>query len=93
MRKKTLKGWEKSGLELKEYLGPAPCEIDEALSLYIVETTPPEFLQNSEEFGFIGQCGEADDIIDGIYYHMTVKSIGNKDYYLGILPSFTPNND
>lgn len=91
MKKKTLKGWNKSGLDLRDYLGLSPCEIDEALCLDILETTPPEFIQNSD-YGFIGQQGEPIDTVDGIYYHMTVRTIGDKNYYLGIMPSFSPQN-
>jgi len=92
MTKKTLKGWEKSGIDLKEYLGLAPCEIDEPLLLDILETVPAEFSHNTE-YGYVGQGGEPEDKIDGFYYHMSVRSIGDKCYYLGILPSFNSNND
>lgn len=43
MPKKTLKGWEKSDLDLDKYL-TEPCEIDEDLSLYIGECVPPQYL-------------------------------------------------
>jgi len=87
MAKKTLKGWGKSNLELDKYLGLAPCEIDEPLFLNILEEVSSEFIHNTK-YGYAGQGGEASDKIDGIYYHMSVRSVGNKCYYLGILPSF-----
>ncbi len=87
MRKKTLKGWEKSNVDMSEYLGLDPCEIDEALANDILETVASEFTHNTE-YGYVGQGGEPEDKIDGIYYHMTVRMVGDKHYYLGILPSF-----
>lgn len=38
--------------------------------------------------GKVGQAGEATDKKDGVYYHETVMTVGDKYYYLGVLPAF-----
>jgi hypothetical protein len=87
MKKKTYKGWEKSGIDLGEYL-TEPCEINEELYLYIVECTHPEYSWD----GLI-QGGDPVDSIEGddfdkIYTFMTVFTDRGKYFYLGILPEF-----
>ena len=82
MRKKTFKSWEKSNINLDEFL-TEPCEIDERLSNYLGECTCPKYC--SPKFT---QSGEPEYHDDGISFHMTVSRINNKYFYLGILPEF-----
>lgn len=79
---KTKKEWNKSGLDLTEYLDE-PCEINEELFNYILECTAPQYL----DYG-LGQTGEAEKHEDGVGYYMTVSFVNNKHFYLGILPEF-----
>lgn len=85
---KTLKGWEKSNLDLDEYLGPGPCRINEELSSYIGECVPPKY--TSEEFTQGGDPHDHETSEDGdfIGYYMTVKHVEGKYFYLGVLPEF-----
>jgi len=91
MAKKTLKGWEKSNVDLDKYL-TEPCEIDEALSLYIGEVVPPHYLgvnNGLTQGGDAVKSEEAEDCDDeDIYYYMTTLHISGKHFYLGILPEF-----
>lgn len=53
---KTRKGWNKSNLDLKDYL-PEPCRIDEELHNYLGEIVAPKYcgqglIQYSVVFGF-----------------------------------------
>lgn len=85
MKKKTLKGWNKSNLNLDEYL-TEPCEIDE--ELYLGKYVPPQY------WGYIfTQCGEVQkhQYSEGnklIAYFMSASKVKNKYFYLGILPEF-----
>src|SRR6185295_5941812 len=56
--KKTLKIWNVLNVDLDDYLGLEPVEIDEELYLYLLEITPCESLFNSQ-YGYVGQTGEA----------------------------------
>lgn len=87
MPKKTLKGWEKSDLDLDKYL-TEPCEIDEDLSLYIGECVPPQYLGGGLTQG--GDCERHEDSEDGepIGYYMTTRIVNGRHFYLGILPEF-----
>ncbi len=87
MAKKTLKGWEKSNVNLDKYL-TEPCEIDEELSLYIGECVPPEYLGGGLTQG--GDCEKHELSEKGkkIGYYMTTSIVNNKYFYLGILPEF-----
>ncbi len=80
---KTRKGWEKSGLGLKEYLQD-PCRIDEELHNYLGEVVAPQYCYD----GLI-QTGEA-SLSDefGVSRYMTSIFINGKYFYLGILPEF-----
>lgn len=79
---KTYKKWEKSNLDLDEYL-TEPCEIDEELSLYIGECVAPTYISQS-----FCQGGDPVKEIDDVFYYATVSFIGEKHFYLGILPEF-----
>lgn len=80
---KTYKEWQKSNLNLDEYLGNCPCEIDEELYMYFGEITPPTYL--SED---LIQTGEASFSKNGILYYATCKEIGGKFFCIGDLPEF-----
>lgn len=79
---KTFKQWEKSGIDLDDFLQPMD-EVDERLYLYAGEIVAPKYCSNS-----LIQMGEAHDKIHGIYHYMTFRNVGFKYYYLGILPEF-----
>jgi len=83
MRKKTLKGWEKSGVNLDEYIGKTPCEVDEALFLYYAEVVSPQY-----DSGNFVQTGEASFDVDGVLHYSSLSSFDGKYFYLGILPKF-----
>lgn len=83
MRKiKTYKGWDKSGLDLDEYL-TEPCEIDEELLNYIGECVAPTYV--SPEFT---QGGDPCKTENGVEFFATCSIVGDKYFYLGILPEF-----
>lgn len=84
---KTLKGWQKSNLDMDEYLNQ-PCEIDEELYLDILECVPTHYLGELAQQG-----GDAVDSFKNhkgkkVFTYMTVNSINGKFFYLGILPEF-----
>lgn len=85
---KTRKGWDESQKNLDDYL-PHPCEIDEALYMYIAECVMPNYLE-----GRLVQGGDPtksiEDVFSGneIYYYSTVNEVDGKYYYLGDLPEF-----
>ena len=87
---KTLEAWEKSNLDLDDYLGNEPCEIDEVLFNYIAETVLPQFLYG----GFVqgGECERSEFTnpfyLEEIFFYMTTSSVNEKYFYLGILPEF-----
>lgn len=85
MKKKTLKEWNKSNLDLAEYLGNTPCEIDQHLDYYIGECTAPKYL--SYRFTQGGNAEDHESESDVGYYHTTSR-FNNKYYYLGVLPEF-----
>lgn len=80
---KTLKAWEKSNYRLDAYLGKIPCQIDEALALYIGECVAPQYC--SPDFT---QTGEPDYEKYGVECYITTSSVDGKYYFLGILPEF-----
>lgn len=80
---KTYKQWQKSSLDLDQFL-EYPCEIDEKLYMYIAEIVAPNYCN-----GGIFQCGEpmySDE--NGIGWYDTVSDVKGKYFYLGILPDF-----
>lgn len=89
--KKTLKKWEKSGLDRSEYLNIGD-EIDEAMFLDIAECVSPaysdqNFMQNGEASNAL-RIAEFD--YKKLYYHETcIKTNDGRYYYLGDLPSLT----
>lgn len=89
MAKKTLKGWEKSNVDLDKYL-TEPCEIDEELSNYIGECVAPQYLGWENGLTQGGDPEKHEDSEDGepIGYYMTTLHINGKHFYLGILPEF-----
>jgi len=81
-RIKTLKGWERSGVYLGNYLSE-PCRINEALANYIGECTAPKYCSSE----FI-QAGEPERTEDGVSFHITVFRRLGVYWYIGILPEF-----
>jgi hypothetical protein len=85
---KTYKEWEKSDLDLGEYL-PYPCEIDEDLHNYIAEIVPPHYCDNK-----LTQGGDCIEHLDAYYQserigiYNTVGIVGDRFFYLGQLPEF-----
>ena len=80
---KTLKEWEESDLDLEEYLGNEPCEIDGELELHIGEVVAPSYMN-----GGFTQMGEATDELDGVFTYITTSNFNGKFFFLGVLPSF-----
>lgn len=80
---KTYKAWQKSNVNLSEYLGQEPCEIDEELYLYLAEVTAATY--SSPDFI---QTGEASFSKNGTLHYSTCSFIGDKHFYLGDLPEF-----
>ena len=80
---KTEKGWDCSGLDLDEYLA-YPCEIDEELYMYILESTFPKY-----HYSWIWQGGDC-CYMDSYWtdYYMSVLEKNGKYFYIGILPAF-----
>jgi hypothetical protein len=79
---KTLKGWEKSGIDLDEYL-TEPCRIDEGLANYIGECVAPVYVTPQ----FI-QGGDPIKEEDDVLFYRTVSIVGDKYFNIGILPEF-----
>lgn len=83
---KTLKAWEKSGLNITDYL-TEPCRINEELYYYIAESTSPSYSNSN-----VVQSGEAErsegDWNELTLWYMTVSQIDGKFFYLGVLPEF-----
>lgn len=83
---KTFDEWSGSGKRLGQFLHE-PCEIDEALAMYIGEIVAPAYV--SPEFI---QGGDAVRSIEGedgdVFIYATVSMIGDKYFYLGELPEF-----
>lgn len=80
---KTLKGWERSKLDLDVYLSET-CQIDESLHNYLGEIVAPQYCGNG-----LVQLGEAErSDSDGTMYYMTSMHLNGKYFYLGILPEF-----
>lgn len=86
---KTKLGWDESGLDLDVYM-PEPCEIDEALFWYICEVVPARYRDSS-------LCQGGDPLTSSpsfredeeeVYRLMTVSEVGEKYFYLGVLPDF-----
>jgi len=82
---KTMKQWDKSGLDLDQFLNPLD-QIDWDLFSHIV----CGYVASNYDDGIFGQCGEAmSSIMDGdkeVYTYETVRSFGFKYFYIGILP-------
>lgn len=80
---KTLKQWNKSGLDLDEFLKPGDW-IDEEFCNYIGEIVPPYYC--SREFVQGGNAIKSED--DVLFYCTCYRTDDNKYLYLGILPEF-----
>jgi hypothetical protein len=81
---KTFKQWEKNkDLQITQFLSPLN-EID----WYLYEHILCGYVAPSYDNGKIGQSGEPENKINGVYTYMTVATINDKYYYLGILPAF-----
>lgn len=88
---KTLKGWENSEKDLDEYLTHEPCKINESLFRYICEQVPCAYAHHSKERNLVQGLDPIDTIEEdgyGIATYITVTEIGEKFFYLGILPEF-----
>ena len=86
----TLDEWNKSGLELHQYL-EYPCEIDEALYLYFAERLPLSILGFSEKGVVQGVMyfHPSDEPLRSFEsYFVTATKRNNRYFYLGILPEF-----
>lgn len=90
---KTLKEWEEGPeIDLDKYLAPMD-EIDEALYMHMGEVAPPKYCASNESKcnphrqHFVQMC-DPDYHIDDIPFYMTGCSVGNRYFYLGILPEF-----
>ncbi len=79
---KTMDQWEKSGLNLDDFLQMGD-EIDEDLSNYLGEVVAPQYC--SHEFT---QTGEASKTEDGVMFYSTVGRRDDRYFYLGVLPEF-----
>lgn len=89
--KKTFKKWEKSDLDLDDYLGEIPCEIDEELYNFIGECVAPQYLGGQNGLVQGGDAFDSEDTgedFEEIFTYSTCRQIGEKFYYLGILPEF-----
>lgn len=87
---KTIKKWEKSGLEWDDYFKVGD-QIDEETFLYIAEIVPPEYC--NENFVQGGEASFSKKVLmreyEKIYYHPTaLRTTNGKYFYLGDLPSF-----
>lgn len=80
---KTLKGWERSNVDLGDYLGECPLRIDEDLYNYIGSCVPAQYCT----CGYL-QGGDCEFIEDDVEFYTTCREVDGKFYYLGILPSF-----
>lgn len=80
--KKTKRQWEKSNVDLDKFL-TEPCEIDEALFVYLAEIVSPQYSSEC-----IIQLGEAEYEKQGVLFYMSASSMNKKHFYLGILPKF-----
>lgn len=85
---KTLEEWNESGLNLEDYLGGIPVEIDEELYYYCYKDTHTTFGHdiNNTIFQWGDICDTDNDNVD--YYH-TLAMIENKYFSLGELPDMT----
>ena len=81
---KTYEGWEKSCLDLSEYLY-SPCEIDSDLFYYLLDCVPAAYCENG-----IIQGGDAEFKRGGVQHYNTLYEdrTTKRFYYLGILPEF-----
>ena len=79
---KTLKQWEKSKLDLDEYLGEAPCKINKGLYYYIINSSSYYISR------FFRQCGDPIFEKEGVMFYITTSYVEGAYWYLGILPEF-----
>jgi hypothetical protein len=80
---KTYQQYEASGKALHEFLAPLD-EIDWPLYENILCGYVPAQYDN----GKLGQAGEANHKVGDVYYYDSVMTVGEKYYYLGLLPEF-----
>lgn len=79
---KTNKQWEESGLDFHDFISPLD-EIDLEIYIHFAEIVAPQYCNNG-----LLQCGEAWDEKDGVYRFETFTTIGDRFYYIGVLPEF-----
>lgn len=79
---KTFKAWEKTDLELTEFLNPCD-QVDEEIYNHMATVVHPQY--SSREFL---QEGEPEFMKDGVYFYSTFSLTNGKYFYLGILPEF-----
>lgn len=83
---KTLKEWEESDLDLDDYLGEDPAEIDEDLADYIRDCSYANYC--SEHFLQGGDPITTNERGDYMYITVSFNNVMKKIMYLGILPEF-----
>ena len=83
---KTYNGWQKSGLDLTEYIKPMD-RVDETIYMHMLEVVTPHFQKD----GYF-QVGEASHETDHVEYRDTFYTDNNRYWYLGELPSFVAYN-
>ena len=84
---KTLKQWEKSKLDLDEFL-TEPCQIDEALYLDILECVGATYSTDYAQQGGDPMDSFYNDDDEQVFTYFTVKAVNDKYFFLGILPEF-----
>ena len=87
---KTYQEWEKSNLNISDYL-PFPCEIDEVLANHISESTFPHY--NTGEFtqGLdpeFSRNSYDDSPEKEVFFYTSFSQINGRFFYLGVLPEF-----
>jgi len=86
--RKTKKQWDKSWLQLDEFI-PLPCEIDEELYNYIWEVVWPSYINNN-----ILQWWEARwKDTNWVPTYDTVSFYNDRYFYLWVLPAFKTEED
>lgn len=91
MKRKTLEGWNKSNLNLDDYLD-MPCKIDEGLYLYVCEQLPCNSIDIGDNLIVQGlePVSRLSNVYskEVVYSFTTVAIIGGEYFYIGVLPEF-----
>lgn len=83
---KTLKQFEKSGKSFEEFLKPL-----DRIDWPMYEHIACGYVTPNFDDGKSAQNGECTKSENGVDYYETVMSVGDKYYYLGLMPSFDPS--